>query len=158
MNKEYPWLPENVTFSDGQTEWLHFDTMDEMIDFNKSLGATHVSMSNYHEGAFWIAELNKPDENGMVRMHLNHFHCGFNDGKYGRNLGWTCGDNFAFGWDRHDLSPGHTYLKGLTQMYFVPIDEMLEQDYTRNACMCNDMDKEYDQDSLIILEREWRIP
>lgn len=107
-----------------------FDTLDEMIAYAVYKGATHMSLSNYHGGAFWKASKPNADKSFCEVMHFgSRYECKIDWRKsilhilhikrraYASKwllreftlgqaiIGWFCNENFAGG----DVLPLETH-------------------------------------------------
>jgi hypothetical protein len=69
-------MPSNFKVSSYPTLYTNkfpsFDTLDELTAYAVKMGATHIELGNYHEGAFFRAE-NPTDD--MSSCDIMHFGC-----------------------------------------------------------------------------------
>ena len=123
-----------------------FDTLDEMIAWAVERGATHMSLSNYHKGAFFKAVTPEKSRSYFYVMRFRRRYdykaeTQLEDNsqfKTYKNIGWYCYDGWTYG-DIFD-----TKMRGEDTQPFFPIGYNISKKintYLHNMKACNDYPK-----------------
>jgi hypothetical protein len=109
-----------------------FDTLDEMIEWAVERGATHMSLSNYHGGAFFKAKNPNAKKSYCEIMHFgDRYDWDYDNDKLipvPNGLGWYCSEGWSWG-DTYNLEP-HDNMYPFFSIGYDESDKI--NDYLRN--------------------------